>query len=134
MTDQWRSPFNIQFYTSPAGNTPVIEFLRELKKQDKGAVAKCDSYIDMLRKQGFKLLRHHQYAALVSGYKNLYELRPEWRGVEYRLYFTHIDGTVTFVMVHAINKQAQKAPKPDLDIAAKRAREVKNEHDKRNRS
>jgi phage-related protein len=50
--------------------------------------------------------------------KDVWELRPG----DVRLFLT-IKGNKGFV-VHGIRKKSQKTPKKDLDLAAKRAREV----------
>lgn len=112
---------------------PVQEFLEDLQKRDPKAATKCQSYTALLMKQGLSLLSKHQYVDKVADRSDLYELRPEYRNVEYRLYFTILGSSVTFVMVHAIKKHGRKPPKRDLDLAEKRAREIQQEEAKRDR-
>ncbi len=57
--------------------------------------------------------------------REIWELRPEYDGIEYRFYFG-IAGTVV-VYVHAIVKKQQKAIRNDIEIAERRFDEWKAE-------
>ncbi len=72
--------FITQFYQTTAGNEPVRDFLRSLPKE---ARVKCGEYMQRLEWQGFSLADSH--LKKLSG--DAWELRPEYGGIEYRLYF-----------------------------------------------
>lgn len=118
------SQFHLWYYESDTGSVPVKEFLEELKRRDPKAATKCESYMALLAMRGLELLTKHQYVDKVPDRENLYELRPEWNNVEYRLYFTLVGQSIAFVMVHAIKKKGRKAPPRDLDLAEKRAQQI----------
>lgn len=70
--------FDVYYFTSDDGESPVERFLDSLSMR---ARAKCLAYIDLLEERGFALPRN--FAAKVRG--DIWELRPEWSGTEYRL-------------------------------------------------
>lgn len=111
------SNYGIAYYQSSSGRSPVEDFLDKLKTKDR---AKCIEYIEQLEEKGLALPANYQ--TKLQGEKDLWELRPEWGGVEYRLFFTRADGT--FIFVHAIKKKSEKTPKAALDTARRRVREV----------
>ena len=116
--------FQIWYFETEVGTVPVKDFLKALRKRTPKAAAKCESYMTLLATQGIELLTKEQYVKKVPDRDDLYELRPEWNNVEYRLYFTVLGKSVAFVMVHAIKKKGQKAPPRDLDLAEKRAQQI----------
>lgn len=70
--------FITRFYETPAGAQPVRDFLRALPKADR---VKCGEYMQRLEWQGFALAASH--LKKLDG--DIWELRPEYGGVEYRL-------------------------------------------------
>lgn len=106
--------FITQFYATPAGSEPVREFLRDLPKE---ARKKCGAYMEQLEWKGLSLPA--QYARKLSG--DIWELRPEYGGVEYRLYFGIHAGEAVYV--HAVNKKREKAT--DIKLAQSRFNEWK---------
>jgi phage-related protein len=103
--------FLTRFCATPAGAEPVREFLRELSKE---ARQKCGGYMSQLEWQGLSLPT--QYLQKLSG--NVWELRPEYGGVEYRLYFGIMDNEAIYC--HAISKKQQKAAQRDIELAQRR--------------
>lgn len=103
---------------------PVKDFLKALRKRIPKAAAKCESYMRLLAVQGIDLLTKEQYVKKVTDRDDLYELRPEWNNVEYRLYFTIVGESASFVMLHAIKKHGQNPPNRELELAEKRARQI----------
>ncbi len=103
-----------QFYATPAGAEPVREFLRALPKE---ARVKCGEYMQEVEWKGLSLPA--QYLKKLSG--DIWEVRPEYGGNEYRLYFGTIDGEAIYV--HAVNKKRQKAT--DITLAQRRFNEWK---------
>jgi len=107
--------FEVVYYTSPAGAQPIEEFLAELPVK---ARAKCLSYIQLFIDQGFGLPR----AILAKVEGKIWELRPEYNGIEYRILFTFISPQA--IMVHAVVKKRGNLKRRDIDLARQRAREV----------
>jgi phage-related protein len=105
-----------RFYRSPAGAEPVREFLRSLPRD---ARLKCGRYMQQLEWQGLGLRTSH----LKKLTREIWELRPEYEGIEYRLYFG-VNGSEV-VYVHAIVKKQQKAARGDIELAQRRFDEWK---------
>ena len=92
------------------------EFLDTLSVK---AQAKCLAYLRQLEEHGFDL--PHSVIAKVRG--KIWELRPEWGGTEYRLFYVAIVGR-RIVVLHAIRKQSQKLKAKDIEIAEARYDDV----------
>ncbi len=107
-------PFDIELYETSSGSAPVREFLRALPKDPR---TKCGKYIQLLEWRGLALPA--SYIKKVAG--EIWELRPEYNGVEYRLFFG-CEGA-TFVFVHAIVKKRQQTARADIEIAQRRYRD-----------
>lgn len=113
------------FYETASGRKPVARFLLEL---DKRARSKCTKYISMLEEHGLSLPT--QYLEKVRG--DLWALRPEFGGNEYRIIFFFEDDSGAFVVVHAILKNTRRIDDNDITTADGRmkdwlAREGKKE-------
>jgi hypothetical protein len=80
------------------------------------ARAKCAKYLQMLETQGLSL--PGQYLEKVRG--DLWALRPEYGGNEYRLIFFFDSKTQTFIVLHAIHKTTQRIPEDDIHTAENR--------------
>jgi hypothetical protein len=105
--------WNAVFYETAGGRKHVEKFLREL---DVRARAKCLKYINMLEETGFALPAN--YLEKVRG--DLWALRPEFAGNEYRLIFFFDDNSGTFVLVHAILKNTRRIEGNDITTADNR--------------
>ena len=109
--------WEVFYYQTERGDSPIEAFLNALPRK---ARAKCIAYINRLEEFGFGLPR--SFIAKVRD--ELWELRPEWAGTEYRfLYFTLVGQR--FVIVHALTKKVQKLKPGDIDLALARATDVK---------
>jgi len=109
--------WEVSYYQTERGDSPIEEFLNALPRK---ARAKCVAYINMLGEFGLGLPR--SYIAKVRD--ELWELRPEWAGTEYRfLYFTQVGQRI--IIVHALTKKAQKLKPSDIDLALARVADVK---------
>ncbi len=106
--------FITQFYATPAGTEPVREFLRDLPKD---ARKKCGAYMEQLEWNELSLPA--QFLKKLAD--DIWELRPEYDGIEYRLYFGVTNGEAVYV--HAVNKKRQKAT--DIKLAQRRFNEWK---------
>ena|SRR6266571_9500702 len=109
------------FYETVNGKKPVAKFLRSLPSAK--AAAKCAKYIAMLEEHGLFLPR--PYLEKLRG--DLWALRPEYAGNEYRIIFFHDHGGA-FVVVHAIHKTTQRTPDEEIRTAEARMDEWRERH------
>ena len=111
------TPYEVLFYQTRRGTSPVRDFLRSLAPD---AHAKCARYMAALEQQGLAL----PASFIKKVADDLWELRPEYNGVEYRFfYFTFVDRK--FVVVHALKKKTQKTRRQDISLAMARIREIR---------
>ncbi len=104
----------VYFYAERHGDVPVVDWLKELRKRNKKAYAKCDAAIEMLRMLGHELRRPHA-DFLRDG---IYELRARTGNVHFRLlYFFH--GRNVAILHHALAKEG-KMPEGAMDKAIER--------------
>jgi len=109
--------WEVFYYQSERGESPIEEFLNGLSLK---ARAKCLAYIEQLEQFGNRLPSN--FASKVQG--DVWELRPEWSGVEHRFfYFTFVGQRI--VIVHALTKKSQKLKAQDIAVALARVEEVR---------
>jgi phage-related protein len=96
---------------------PVIEFLDSLSVKER---VKCRQYIDALVEFGNSLPSN--YIKHIE--KGLWELRPEFGGAEFRLFYFILAADNRIFMLHAIKKKTQKTPRKEIDLALKRKAEL----------
>ena len=107
--------FEIHLYRSPAGTSPVEEFLGRLPTRDR---AKIMAAIDYLSREGPGLRRPQ--AAHVRG--KIWELRVSLARNEYRvLYFFTVGQKV--VLLHAFQKKTAAIPAREIETAEARQRQ-----------
>ncbi|MGI8687411.1 MAG: type II toxin-antitoxin system RelE/ParE family toxin [Thermomicrobiales bacterium] len=94
-----REGFTVEFFARASGDEPVRVFLLALSAK---ARQKCIAYIDLLAMVGLALHTSH----IKKLDEDVWELRPEFGGTEYRIFFSRHGGT--FVLLHAITKKRQK--------------------------
>jgi phage-related protein len=112
------------FYQTARGDSPIEDFLDDLPTK---ARAKCIAYLEQLEERGFQLPR--AFIAKVRG--NIWELRPEWAGSEYRLFYVAMVGQ-RFVVLHAVKKKSQKIRDKDIELAEARYADVRRRwHDEK---
>lgn len=101
----------VVFYKDNSGQSPVVEWLRELRRRDSKGFAKCVARIQRLALLGYEL-RRPEADSLRDG---IHELRTRRGHVNYRiLYFFH--GQTVAVLCHALTKE-DKVPDTDIDRA-----------------
>jgi len=108
--------WNILFYEKP-NRKPIEKFLAALPKLAK---AKCLNYLQRFNELGFSLPGNY----LEKVDDNLWALRPEASGNEYRLFFCKMAEKDTIVVVHAIYKNQRRIASNDLEIAKNRRDEL----------
>lgn len=101
----------VVFYREATGKCPVLDWLRELRRDNRRAYAKCLAKIRLLSEAGHEL---HRPAAdyLRDG---IHELRARIGQVNFRLlYFFH--GKNLAVLAHALTKE-NEVPNVDIERA-----------------
>lgn len=102
------------FYRDERGQAPVVEWLRELRRKDKKAYAKCNARIQVLAQLGHEL-RRPMADYLRDG---IHELRIRLGHVNYRiLYFFH--GQAVAILAHGLTKE-DEVPNVDIERAIQR--------------
>jgi phage-related protein len=108
---------HVVFYQGQDGEIPVLEWLKQLLKQDRKGYANCVARIKQLADNGYELRRP---AADYLG-DDIYELRAKHVRVQYRiLYFFH--GRNIAILAHAITKEEAAIPDIDIERAIERKR------------
>lgn len=106
----------VLFHRELDGRAPVLEWLRELKRRDPVALAKCIAGIERLRLLGHEL-RRPAADYLRNG---IYQLRLRHGRVHHRiLYFFHGRGVA--VLAHGLTKEGA-VPDQDIERALRRKR------------
>jgi hypothetical protein len=101
----------VLFYQDTNGHSPVVEWLKDLRRMDTAAYAKCAAVIERLQESGFEL-RRPTADMLRDGIR---ELRAKKGRVNYRiLYFFH--GRNVAILAHAITKE-DVVPPVEIDRA-----------------
>lgn len=107
-------PIKVVFFQELEGRCPAVDWLRELRRRDRRAFARCVAIIDRLGKLGHEL-RRPTADYLRDG---IHELRGRVGHVNYRLlYFFHGRGVA--VLVHALTKE-DAVPEADIERALRR--------------
>ena len=103
------------FYSTAAGNEPVREWLRGLVEGDRHTIGQDIATAEFGWPVGMPLCR--------SLGKGLFEIRSNLSdGRIARVIFAVVDEHM--VLLHGFIKKTQKTPKPDLDLAEKRLKEI----------
>lgn len=115
--------YSIRFYRDKDGNSPVIEYLNELRsKNDKDSrinLDKINDYIEALHQYGTRA--GEPYMKHLDG--RIWELRP----LRNRILFFGYDGS-RFVLLSHFVKKTQKTPKREIE----KAKRLMNDYIERN--
>jgi phage-related protein len=103
--------YNIVFYRTERGDSPVDEFLNGLQKKPK---AKVDAWLQILKDQGPDLPR--PFADTVRG--KIRELRILFASDHHRILYFFLDKDI--VLLHAFLKKTQEIREQDIDTAERR--------------
>jgi phage-related protein len=107
---------SVVFYKTPAGNEPVREWLLSLDLEDKKSIGADIKTIEHGWPIGMSISK-----PLGGG---LYEVRSNISSKRIaRVIFTIIDSYM--VLLNGFIKKTQKTPQNEIDLALKRAREIK---------
>lgn len=106
----------VAFYREASGREPVREWLHSLGKASKRMLGEDIKTVQLAWPVGMPLVR-----ALGGG---LWEVRSRLMGVHARIIFMIEDSYR--VLLHGFIKKSRATPKPDLDLARKRAMQVRH--------
>ena len=117
--------YEIEFYRTESGRSPVEEFLKSLPMKQS---AKISRDIGLLKNSGARL--HYPYMDFIRGgrYAGLMELRSKQAGNIFRtFYFIVVRDKATkaekAVLLHAFQKKTDKTPKKELETALARMKD-----------
>ena len=109
--------YEIVFYTTARGDSPVEEFVNAMPGKEQRKVA---GFLELLAQEGPQLRR--PYADHVKG--DLRELRMQFGRNEYRIFHFFIQEQ-RVVLVHAFAKKTQKLPEREIETAEERMKDFK---------
>ncbi|RJO61760.1 type II toxin-antitoxin system RelE/ParE family toxin [candidate division WS5 bacterium] len=112
--------YNLVFYTTERGDSPVDDFLDGLDKKSRAKVA---AHLSILEEQGPHLKR--PYADVVRG--KIRELRIHQSSNQYRiLYFFQLRDQI--ILAHAFSKKTQQLKERDIELAERRMQDWIKRH------
>ena len=104
--------YNLVFYTTERGDSPVDDFLDGLDKKSRAKVA---AHLSLLEEQGPNLKR--PYADVVRG--KIRGLRIRQSSNQYRILF-FFQARDQIVLAHAFSKKSQQLKEKDIELAERR--------------
>ncbi|MDP2653094.1 MAG: type II toxin-antitoxin system RelE/ParE family toxin [Candidatus Omnitrophota bacterium] len=109
------SPLQVVFYATETGHEPVREWLKSLLKEEKKAIGEDIKTVQFGWPIGMPVVKKLE--------KGIWEVRTELNNKISRILFTVYEENI--VLLHGFIKKSQKTPGEDLDLARKRARDVR---------
>ena len=106
---------DVYFYKTEAGNEPVRQWLQLLGPKDKKMIGDDIKTIQFGWPLGMPLVRHID--------SEIWEIRSRLSDGIARILFL-LDGNA-MVLIHGFIKKQQKIPKPDLDLARNRVKQLR---------
>ena len=114
---------SIQLGYYPGWNTGFVEeYMQELKKDGQRKKAEAKLWIDIQTLAGSWPKTPNVTVRPLKGHAPLWELKREYQGVAYRIFFCTHGGEMW--LLHAIEKKQQKTPGSDLALAYNRMQNV----------
>lgn len=104
------------FYTSPAGNEPVREWLKSLGDEDRRVIGQDVAAAEYGWPLGMPLCR--------SMGQGLYEIRSSISAGRIARVMFFVGGQ-EMVLLHGFVKKTSKTPKTEMDVAVKRMKDYK---------
>lgn len=105
----------VYFYATDTSNEPVRDWLRELTTEDKKIIGEDLKTIQYGWPIGMPLVKH------IEG--DIWEARSKLKDGIARVCFV-LDGR-SMILIHGFKKNQQKTPKPDLDLARARVKNLR---------
>ncbi len=105
----------VYFFLSETGAEPVRDWLRELSPADKKTIGEDIKTVQFGWPLGMPLVDH------LGG--DIWEVRTRLNRRIARMLFANEDGKM--ILLHGFIKKDQKTPKPDLDLAKNRLKQLR---------
>ncbi len=109
----------VKFWQSTSLHIPVLEFIED---QPDEAAQRIMKTIDHLTEKGLDLLASPNKMKQLKGYKGLFELRIDFKGVYYRIIFCVINGIAW--LLSAFKKKDNRTKNSYIDVALGRQRQL----------
>jgi len=110
-------PIPVRFFRLDSGREPVRDWLRGLARDARKAIGEDIKTVQMAWPLGMPIVRKLDV--------DLWEVRSNLRtGIARTIFTLYAD---SIVLLHGFVKKAQKTPKPDLDLAKRRLRQLRSE-------
>lgn len=107
--------FQVILYKESSGKAPVAQWLKEFSKDERRTIDSDIKYTQYTWPWKMPLVKPLG--------KGLYELRIKLENRQIRIFFILHEGII--VLLHGFVKKTQETPKNELEIAHKRAKNVK---------
>lgn len=107
--------FEVRFYQEASGKVPVLEWLKDFNKEDRKIIDRDIKYTQYTWPWKMPLIK-----PLGGG---LMEIRIKLKNRQARIFYILHDGII--VLLHGFVKKTQKTPSNELEIAQKRAKQIK---------
>lgn len=102
----------ITFYTTTSGRSPVLDYMKDLPKQERARLLEA---LDQIEQSGFDSVRV-QFRQIEG---KLWEIKIS----AHRIFYVLVEHE-EMVLLHAYKKQGQKLPLKEREVAIKRMKEV----------
>jgi len=112
--------FTIKFYEDEKGNTPVDDFLDELKLKNPQLYLKTQRDIQLLKEEGFRLEMPH--VRKIEGKNGIFELRSKQSTNIGRVLYFFYDGT-NIILTNGFVKKTDKTPPEEIKRAIRRKKD-----------
>lgn len=107
--------FPIRLYMEASGKIPVYEWLKDFDKSERKIIDRDIKYIQYTWPWKMPLIK-----PLGGG---LMEIRSKLKDRQVRIFFILHEGAI--ILLHGFVKKTQKTPNNEIDIAQKRAKQIK---------
>lgn len=107
------SVYDLKVYKTASGREPFTDYLKKLAKDNKvKEAAQIRAYLERLKMYGMGINNYYPHTIRKVSNKGVWELRPGGNRV---FFFHYVNNTI--VLLHAYQKQSQKAPASELQQA-----------------
>lgn len=107
--------FDIRLYQEPSGKMPVFEWLKQFDRNEREIIDRDIKYLQYSWPWKMPLVK-----PLGNG---LMEIRSKVQNRQIRIFFILHEGTI--ILLHGFIKKTQQTPGNEMNIALKRARQIK---------
>ena len=112
-----KSILDVRFFRTEAGTEPVRDWLRTLSATDKKAIGEGIKTVQFGWPLGMPLVGHVE--------DGIWEVRTRLDGRIARTLFVTEGGVM--ILLHAFIKKQQKTPKPELNLAQERLKQLRRQ-------